>query len=117
MYASSNIHDVTDTSDFEKSVIEQSKKVPVIVDFTAKWCGPCKMLAKCYDEIADKYAGEPVKYIKFDIEINREIAKKYGIRSLPSVKVFKNGELVPGVGLTGYKDATQALEDITKSAI
>ncbi|MCK6482744.1 MAG: thioredoxin [Phycisphaerae bacterium] len=74
---------------FEKEVLES--KTPVLVDFWAEWCGPCRTLAPVIDEIATEYAGK-LKVGKLDIDANQQTAVHYGIQSIPTVVVFVNGE-------------------------
>jgi len=84
--------DVTDES-FDENVIEQSNKVPVVVDFWASWCGPCMMLKPVLEKIAEEYHGKFV-LAKLNVEENQEKAGEYGVMSIPSIKMFKNGEIV-----------------------
>jgi len=84
---------ITDDT-FETEVIQADK--PVIVDFWATWCGPCKMIAPILEEIAGEYSDQ-VKVAKLDVDANNKIAGKYGIMSIPSLLFFKNGEEVDRV--------------------
>lgn len=84
--------DVTDES-FDENVIEQSSKVPVVVDFWASWCGPCMMLKPVLEKIAEEYEGKFI-LAKLNVEENQEKAGEYGVMSIPSVKMFKDGEIV-----------------------
>ena len=76
---------------FSSEVLEQSKLV--LVDFWAEWCGPCKKIAPTLEELADKYS-ENLSVCKVDVDSNRELALQYNVRSIPSLMVFKNGEMV-----------------------
>ena len=76
---------------FSKEVLEQSKLV--LVDFWAEWCGPCKQIAPTLEELADKYS-ENLSVCKVDVDTNRELALQYNVRSIPSLMIFKNGEMV-----------------------
>ncbi|WP_437925922.1 thioredoxin [Sorangium sp. So ce291] len=86
--ASQNVHTLNDEN-FESEVLKSS--VPVLVDFTATWCGPCKQLAPIVDKIADDFQGK-VKVAKLDIDSAPAMTRKYGVRSVPTVIVFKDGE-------------------------
>lgn len=86
------VHVTDDT--FEAEVVQSDK--PVIVDFWATWCGPCKMIAPILEEIAGEYADQ-VKVAKLDVDSNNITAGKYGIMSIPSLLFFKNGEEVDRV--------------------
>jgi thioredoxin 1 len=79
---------VSDAS-FAQDVL--SADVPVLVDFWAAWCGPCKMIAPILDDLAEQYAGK-LKIAKVDVDANKEVPGKYGIRGIPTLILFKNGE-------------------------
>ena len=76
---------------FASEVLEQSKLV--LVDFWAEWCGPCKQIAPTLEELAEKYS-ENLSVCKVDVDSNRELALQYNVRSIPSLMIFKNGEMV-----------------------
>ena len=77
-------------ADFEKTVLQE--KLPVLVDFWAQWCGPCKMIAPILDEIAPEYT-DKLKIVKMDVDANTQTPAQYGIRGIPTLLIFKNGEL------------------------
>ncbi|WP_448561649.1 thioredoxin [Trichothermofontia sp.] len=81
---------VTDTT-FKQEVLESD--LPVLVDFWAPWCGPCRMVAPVVDEIAEQYEGQ-VKVVKVNTDENPSIASQYGIRSIPTLMIFKEGQRV-----------------------
>jgi thioredoxin 1 len=83
----SQIVNVTDSS-FDEDVLQSD--IPVLVDYWAEWCGPCKMLAPVLDEIAQEYAGR-MKVAKLNIDENEATPPKYGIRGIPTLMLFKNG--------------------------
>ncbi|KXK34441.1 MULTISPECIES: thioredoxin TrxA [Nitrosomonas] len=86
---SQHIHYVTDAS-FESEVLQCS--VPVLVDYWAEWCGPCRMIAPLLDEIASEY-GDRLKIAKLNIDENQSTPQKYGIRGIPTLMIFKNGNI------------------------
>jgi thioredoxin 1 len=90
------------------AVISGSDK-PVLVDFWAEWCGPCKMLAPVLDEVAED-VGDSAKIVKVDVQENQEIAAKFGIQAIPTLLIFKNGEKVGELrGLTGKEEIKEEL--------
>jgi len=84
-----DIGHVTDDS-FENDVLKS--EVPVLVDYWAEWCGPCKVIAPVLEEIANEYDGK-MKVCKLDIDANEETPPKYGIRGIPTLMLFKNGNV------------------------
>ena len=86
--------DVT-TETFERDVIERSHEIPVVVDFWAAWCGPCRMLGPAIEAEAGKRAGR-IELVKLDVDAEPEIAARYGIQSIPTVSVFRDGKITAG---------------------
>lgn len=105
--AGKNTVEFTDAN-FEAEALKDSK--PVLVDFWAEWCMPCRILAPTIDEIATEYAGK-VKVGKVDTDSNRDISFKYGITAIPTVILFKDGQVKQKfVGLTKKADLKAALD-------
>ena len=87
--ASDLIKNITDTT-FETEVLLANK--PVLVDYWAEWCGPCKMIAPILDEVASAYDGK-LQIAKMNVDENRDMPSKFGIRGIPTLMLFKNGQL------------------------
>lgn len=85
----SNIVHVTDAS-FEADVLKS--EIPVLVDFWAEWCGPCRMIAPVLEDLAKDYVGK-LKIVKVNVDENNESAATYGVRGIPTLLLFKNGQL------------------------
>lgn len=82
----------------------------LVVDCTATWCGPCKLVAPLIDRLADEY-GELAKVFKLDLDANKPVAKRFGIKSIPAVLFFKQGELLETlVGIKSYEEFSSVLE-------
>lgn len=106
--------DVTFTdADFQKEVLESSQ--PVIVDFWAPWCGPCKIVSPIIEELAKEYEGK-VKVGKLNVDENPQNASKYGIMSIPSILFFKGGQPVKTmVGAQSKENYRKGIEEILSS--
>ncbi len=105
--AAENVKEFTDQN-FESEVLKS--ETPVLVDFWAEWCMPCRMLAPTIDKIARDYAGK-VKVGKVDTDSNRDVSIKYGNSAIPTVILFKNGQVAQKfVGLRQEKDFKEVLD-------
>jgi thioredoxin 1 len=95
-------------ADFDAVVLGSSE--PVLVDFWAEWCGPCKMIAPALDELADSYAGK-AKIVKVNVDHNRASAMKYHVRSIPMLLLFKNGQVYSQqIGAVGKAQLSQMID-------
>ena len=103
------IHEFTDQS-FDTDVVQAD--IPVLIDFWAVWCGPCKAIAPTIEEIAGDYAGK-VKVGKLNVDQNQNTAMQYGVRSIPTLLIMKSGEVVSQiVGAVPKENITKALDEI-----
>ncbi len=102
-----NTLNVTDTN-FDSEVV--NSEVPVLVDFWAEWCGPCKMMAPAIDQVATEYAGR-LKVAKLDVDENGASAMRFNIRGIPTLLLFKGGRVVDSrVGAVGKSEVVRMLE-------
>jgi thioredoxin 1 len=104
-----NVIELTDAT-FDQTV--HSSDVPVLVDFWAPWCGPCKMIAPLVQEIADEYA-DKAKICKLNTDDARDSAMEFGISAIPTIILFKDGQVQKKwVGLTSKKDLAAAIDEL-----
>ena len=92
MEGENNMETVFTSANFDADVL--GSEIPVVVDFFATWCGPCRMMAPVIEELAEEYDGK-VKIGKLDVDENSDIAARYGVMSIPTIILFKNGEVFP----------------------
>ncbi len=101
--------EITDET-FEDVVLKNNK--PVVVDFWAAWCGPCRMVGPIIEELSTEYEGKAVVG-KVDVDTNTKFAAKYGVRNIPTVLVFKDGEIINRkVGVSLKKDYAEAIDAV-----
>jgi thioredoxin 1 len=104
-----NLIEFTDDN-FDTEVLKSN--LPVLVDFWAEWCGPCKMIGPIVEEIASDYAGK-VKVGKVNVDFNNQVAMQYGIRGIPALLVFKGGSVAKQiVGAVPKNNITQILDEV-----
>ncbi|MFH1279417.1 MAG: thioredoxin [Candidatus Eisenbacteria bacterium] len=107
--ASEHVMEVSD-SEFQEKVVSAS--TPVIVDFWAEWCGPCKKIGPVLEEVAEEYAGK-VKIAKVNVDSNAEVAGRFGIRSIPTLLFFKDGEVADTlIGAVPKRDIVERLDKV-----
>jgi thioredoxin 1 len=104
-----NLIELTDAT-FDQTI--HDSEVPVLVDFWAPWCGPCKMIAPIIQEVADDYAGK-AKVCKLNTDDDRESAMEFGISAIPTIILFKDGQVQKKwVGLTSKKNISEAIDEL-----
>ncbi len=93
---------------WEQEVVNSDK--PVFVDFWAAWCGPCRIISPLVEELAKEYEGK-VDFVKVDVDQNRELASKYNIRSIPTLAIFRNGQVVAQAAGAASKESIRTYID------
>ena len=91
MCVETQLENIKNSQQFEEQVLRS--KIPVFVDFWAEWCGPCRIAGPVVEELAADYDGK-VKFVKINVDDNGELAQKYNVFSIPTLAIFKNGEIV-----------------------
>jgi thioredoxin len=106
--------DVTEDT-FANEVLERSAHEPVVVDFWAEWCGPCKRLTPVLESAVE---GRPVSLVKIDVDTNKELARRFAVSGIPAVKAFRNGEVVAEfVGARSRAAVDEFLDELTKPPV
>jgi thioredoxin 1 len=95
---------------FDEVVLKS--KTPVLVDFWAPWCGPCRMVAPIVDELAGEYAGK-LSFVKVNVDNNQKVAGKYGVMSIPTLILFKDGK--PMTNIVGFKPKDELKKSLDKA--
>ncbi|BBD58402.1 thioredoxin [Nostoc sp. HK-01] len=108
---STEAHIVADIQESEFNTLLTQEKI-LVVDFTATWCGPCRLISPLMEQLAEEYQGR-AKVVKVDVDNNKPLFKQYGLRSIPAVLIFKDGDLVEKiVGVSPYEEFSGAVEKL-----
>ena len=102
------VNEITSSQQFEQEVLNSAN--PVFVDFWAEWCGPCRMVSPVVEELSKEY-GDKVNFVKINVDQNNELAQKYNVYSIPTLAIFKDGQVISQKVGASSKDSYKTMID------